>query len=188
MTRHWKYLIYVLRHKWFVLQAGRKLGVPLLTLLLHDWDKFLPDEWLPYACTFYAPNGSSQYKESVGFARAWMLHQHRNRHHWQYWLSADGVPLKRTNVLVWDRGEAQQFVARCPGFVSWADPIVVAREQIAADPMPDRDRREMLADWRGAGRAVGKPDTKAWYLANRDKMILHPETRMWIEQQLGVVA
>jgi hypothetical protein len=51
--------------------------------------------------------------------------------------------------------------------------------------MPDKYRREMLADWRGAGRALGKPDTQAWYAANRDKMKLHPETRAWIEQQLG---
>jgi len=53
-------------------------------------------------------------------------------------------------------------------------------------PMPDRYRREMLADWRGAGRAYGNPDTRGWYLANRDKMQLHPDTRQWIERQLGV--
>ncbi|MEW6726891.1 MAG: DUF5662 family protein [Bacillota bacterium] len=53
-------------------------------------------------------------------------------------------------------------------------------------PMPDRYRKEMLADWHGAGKAQGKPDTKAWYLANKDKMLLHPETRDWVEAQLGV--
>jgi len=52
--------------------------------------------------------------------------------------------------------------------------------------MPDRHRREMLADWRGAGMALGKPDTKAWYLANRERIKLHEETRAWVEQQLGV--
>lgn len=53
--------------------------------------------------------------------------------------------------------------------------------------MSDTARKEMLADWRGAGRAQGKPDTKAWYLANKDKMQLHPETRQWIEEQLNLV-
>src|SRR5712664_1885073 len=50
--------------------------------------------------------------------------------------------------------------------------------------MPDVCRREMLADWRGAGKAVGKPDTSVWYEANKDKMQLHPETRLWIETKL----
>jgi hypothetical protein len=52
--------------------------------------------------------------------------------------------------------------------------------------MPLRYRREMLADWRGAGRAQGKPDTVAWYLKNRSNMSLHPFTQAWIEEQLGV--
>jgi hypothetical protein len=54
-------------------------------------------------------------------------------------------------------------------------------------PMPDRYRREMLADWRGAGRAIsGKDDTLAWYMKNRKRLMLHPDTRNWIEWQLGV--
>lgn len=53
-------------------------------------------------------------------------------------------------------------------------------------PMPDRWRREMLADWRGAGAALGKPDTRGWYEANKYKMFLHPETRQWIHNQLGI--
>lgn len=50
--------------------------------------------------------------------------------------------------------------------------------------VPDRYRREMLADWRGAGLALGKPDTAAWYEANREKMVLHDSTREWIEAHL----
>lgn len=46
--------------------------------------------------------------------------------------------------------------------------------------------KEMLADWQGAGRAQGHGDnTLGWYAKNRDKMLLHPETRAWIEQQIG---
>jgi hypothetical protein len=59
--------------------------------------------------------------------------------------------------------------------------------------MPDRYRREMLADWRGAGRAYGRqpeknndPDAAAWYLENRAKIILHPDTRAWLEDELVV--
>ena len=53
-------------------------------------------------------------------------------------------------------------------------------------PMPDRYRREMLADWRGAGRAYGNPDTRKWYEKHKHKIIIHAETRAWIESQLGL--
>ena len=52
--------------------------------------------------------------------------------------------------------------------------------------MPIGYMKEMLADWIGAGKALGKPDTKGWYLANKDKIVLHDETRAWIEKELGV--
>lgn len=149
MPRHWQYLKYVLRHKWYVLQECIKLGVPIWIAILHDWDKFMPDEWIPYAKTFYNKDGSKRYQEFPEFAVAWNLHQKRNKHHWQHWL------------LTWDRGESEPL------------------------PMPDVYRREMLADWRGAGRAItGKDEAGDWYTKNKDKMKLHPETRQWIENQI----
>ena len=66
-------------------------------------------------------------------------------------------------MITWDRGETECL------------------------EMPHKYRAEMLADWRGAGRALGKPDTTGWYHANKDKMHLHPETRVWLQGQLGVV-
>lgn len=61
------------------------------------------------------------------------------------------------------------------------------RGDTIALPMPDRFRREMLADWHGAGRAIMGPssDTLAWYAKNRDAIRLHPETRAWVDGQLG---
>jgi hypothetical protein len=93
MKAHLNYLRYVLRHKWFVFLACLKMRVPLWQAIVHDWDKFMLDEWLPYVHTFYKPDGSKQYAETPSFARAWNAHQKRNKHHWQYWL------------LTWDRGE-----------------------------------------------------------------------------------
>lgn len=196
MRAHWKYLKYVLRHKWFVFLECLKLGVPLWIAITHDWDKFMPDEWIPYARYFYGnfPKRDSKEVQSakvaVGlflytredverdFAYAWMNHQHRNQHHWQYWLNAGARPLPLTNVLVWDKGTASILIDHA--VYEWNGEISVR------GPMPDVYRREMLADWRGAGRAAGTPDTKAWYLKNRDAIRLHPETRAWIEQQLGI--
>jgi hypothetical protein len=148
VRRHWKYILYVLRHKWHVFWAGIWLGVDPVSLLLHDWDKFLPGMWRAYASTFYAPDGTKQYKPGAAFERGWNAHEKRNKHHWQYWL------------LTWDSGKT------------------------TALDMPLRHRREMLADWIGAGRALGKPFTWEWYAANKDKLHLHPDTRAWIEQRL----
>src|SRR5574340_1412489 len=92
MKRHWQYLKYLLRHKWFVLMAGLRIGVPWWQLIIHDASKFRPSEWKPYAATFYAPDGSVRYMESAAFAQAWNDHQKRNKHHWQYWL------------ITWDSG------------------------------------------------------------------------------------
>lgn len=194
MRAHLQYLRYVLRHKWFVFWECLKLGVPIWIAIFHDWDKFLPDEWFPYVHCFYAPDGSKQYVESVEFAHAWMLHQHRNKHHWQYWLWLQidshnfAKPLRESDYLVWDRGTAQRVVH----YISVEGDRLEIQEPYPGDsvccpdPMPDVFRREMLADWRGAGRALGYPDTKAWYVKNRDNIHLHPETRAWVEKQLGV--
>jgi hypothetical protein len=89
MGKHWQYLRYVIRHKWFVFVAGLRTGAPLWRLLIHDWSKFLPSEWRAYARYFYgAPAGVRvrplEWQEA--FDRAWLKHQHRNAHHWQHWV------------------------------------------------------------------------------------------------------
>jgi Family of unknown function (DUF5662) len=52
--------------------------------------------------------------------------------------------------------------------------------------IPARHRLEMLADWMGAGRALGFPDTKGWYLKNYHNIQLHPDTRTAVNADLGV--
>lgn len=169
MKSHAAYFYYVLRHKLYVFRACRALHVPLWQAVLHDWTKFLPSEWGPYAAYFYGPSEPpinygelfarqnrtatvAAWKEDRqrAFDRAWNAHQKRNRHHHQYWL------------LTFDDGGTKAL------------------------EMPETDVREMVADWVGAGRALGKPDTRAWYAANKDKMQLHPTTRQLVEQLLGV--
>jgi len=93
MRRHWQYLKYVLRHKWFVIVEGIKLGVPIHLLIFHDMSKFRFFEWFAYARTFHEPDGKSKYEPiGTGFDVAWLYHIHRNKHHWQYW------------ILNWDKG------------------------------------------------------------------------------------
>lgn len=106
--RHLQYAKYLIRHKWFVLVAGVKIGVPLWRLVVHDWSKFLPSEWLPYANYYYGGTPPDQ-SAKVHFDVAWLLHQNRQPHHWQFW------------VLIQDSGEVSALEI----------PVVFLREMVA---------------------------------------------------------
>jgi hypothetical protein len=158
VSKHFKYLSYIIRHKWFVFIACCRFGIPFRGLT-HDLSKLLPSEWLPYCQYFYGgPHQAydtfpswlkyefdcwKYSKEHVEqeFDQAWLFHQHRNNHHWQYWL------LKN------DDGS------------------------LVALQMPNKYVTEMVCDWVGAGRAItGKYEVKEWWQKNQDKMILHSST------------
>ena len=155
-----KYLKYLCKHKFYVFLECYKLKIPFLGLI-HDWSKFRLSEFIPYAQHFYAQGSNIQkgrdetgyYQagntESDQFNMAWLLHQKRNKHHWQWWL----LPMDDSSTKVFE--------------------------------MPLKYRKEMLTDWRGAGRAQGAPDTKAWYEKNKYKMQLGIFTRKWIEVWLN---
>lgn len=111
MKPYLRYFWYVLKHKYFVFIAGLKTGAPIWRLIVHDLSKFRLDEFIPYAQYFYddglkkredidsfllfsnpesAPFG---YFVKDRFNMAWLLHQRRNPHHWQWWyLVQDNDP------------------------------------------------------------------------------------------------
>ncbi len=220
-----KYLFYVLRHKWFVFIECCKMGI-FWRGLVHDISKFYPSEWFPYMRYFYGnylewskmPAGmKSQYfgptRESIkkDFDFAWLLHQKRNRHHWQWWLLQEDSPT--SEFILQEPGQGYEiYLSRNNRPLAMFDESILFKEDRVkpnfcndnacmyateirdrlnqkpkAIPMPDAFRKEMLADWRGAGRAItGKDNTNEWYRENKNKMVLHPETRVWIEQQLKV--
>lgn len=198
--KYWKYLWYVIRHKWYVMLACfgyRKAHTGMIWLgLLHDWSKFLPSEFFPYAEHFYGEwakkncykcvsivgnqckynySGIGQGEQAVSckdylrsgagvrdktgyykptdtgdpaFDFAWLLHQKRNKHHWQWWLLPE------------DEGGVKVL------------------------PIQPKYRLEMLCDWLGASAAQGHggdlESVAKWYDQNGHKMQLHPDTRAWI--------
>ncbi len=165
--KHIKYLKYLIRHKWFVALACFRYGL-YWRGIKHDWSKLLPSEWFPYVESFYGRKWTNEErhqcfnvtghllptKESVmaDFDKAWLMHQHRNSHHWQH------------HVLRNDNGSTVCL------------------------KMPHRDAVEMLCDWEGAGRAInGKIDTLSWYTKNRDRILLDPTTREFVDAELGWV-
>ena len=144
-----KYLKYVLLHKWFMLRLRRLARVSLWRALIHDLSKFLPSEWANYAAFFC---GSGCKKEK--WNESWLLHQRRNPHHWEYWLMSIGEK---------------------PGL---ARPL----------KMPEKYAREMVLDWMATGRAkTGRMDVHNWYRENKARMLLHSDTRIFIENTIAFI-
>jgi len=79
--KHWLYFRYLTKHKYYVFLESVRMGVPIRGIF-HDWSKFLPDEWFPYVEYFHGDRDGLGVKER--FDKAWLKHQHRNPHHWQY--------------------------------------------------------------------------------------------------------
>jgi len=87
MKRYIEYFKYLLRHKFKLFTVGFVMNIPIWTLIKHDMSKFLPSEFFDCAKTFYYENGGSTYNPTANFEKAWLFHQNRNRHHWNYWVS-----------------------------------------------------------------------------------------------------
>ena len=91
MKKYLEYVSYVVRHKWFVMIECFKVGL-FWQGIIHDWSKLLPDEFLPYARHDWETERDETGYYKAGFTGdeafdfAWLLHQKRNRHHWQFWI------------------------------------------------------------------------------------------------------
>lgn len=56
----------------------------------HDQSKSEPDEYEAYDAYFYGGNRS--FKVVQEYRKAWLLHLHRNPHHWQHWVLINDDP------------------------------------------------------------------------------------------------
>lgn len=63
----------------------------------HDASKSEPDEYEAYDKYFYGGNRSYQVVQD--FNKAWLLHIHRNPHHWQYWVLINDDPKEGEIIL-----------------------------------------------------------------------------------------
>ena len=139
--------------------------------LKHDASKFLPDEWFPYARHFYEPNGkkktvrdkSGYYKPTdtgdKDFDFAWLLHQKRNRHHWQWWIlpEDDGG----TKILIMHPYDLAEMICdwvgagRAQGVKDWWNPLPwyeINIDKIQLHPTT-RSHLEILLDDMNKGNA-----------------------------------
>lgn len=72
-------------------------GAGWQTEFAHDASKNEKDEYEAYDAYFYGGNRS--YKVMENYRRAWLLHLHRNPHHWQHWVLINDDPKEGEIIL-----------------------------------------------------------------------------------------
>ena len=169
MRRYWAYLRYVIRHRRYVRQECWCAGL-LWRGLVHDLSKDRLDEFIPYVRYFYDSDGSQrQIRDKTGYYKptdtgdlafdwAWLLHQKRNPHHWQWWLTPE------------DDGGMKVF--EMPHHY-WMEMVCDWR---GAGRAQDIKSANGLRD----------AETRTWYRENRGKIRLGLATRAFVEQELGL--
>lgn len=168
MKQYYSYLKYVLRHKSFVNKECMSLGYRWRGLI-HDMSKFLPSEYIPYANHFYNKDGSKrEVRDKSGFYdpnntgdkkfdKAWLFHQKRNKHHWQYWV----LPKDDGSIKVLEMPQKYLMEMIC-------DWVGAGKAQGYLSPKEDPYY-----------------ETRKWYNKNKDKMQLHENTRRIVERKIG---
>ena len=162
MTKYIKYLNYILRHKWYVFVECWKSHIRWQGFI-HDWSKFRLSEFVPYARYFYGNYPKFDSGKSAAFGG--LFKEDIKRHFDKAWLYH--IHRNRHHWQYWllqeDDGPQKNI------------------------PIPLKYLKEMLADWRGAGKAItGIDNTPQWYLDNAHRINLKIINRRWIERKLGV--
>ena len=160
MKRHIAYFKYVARHKWFVFLACLRLRVPLWRAIVHDWTRYLPVEWGACAHTFFNEDGTRKdIRKSPSY-------------------DPNNAGDVSDFTLAWIHHQKNKH--HWQAWVSIGD-----KGSLKPFPIPETYVREMIADWIGAGTAIsGEKDPRPWYEKNKQKMILHSETRKKTEELL----
>jgi hypothetical protein len=97
-------------------------------------------------------------KDEDAFNHAWLHHIHHNPHHWQHWL------------LVSDDGKSGD------------------QGKVTALEMPKVAALEMVADWWSfSWRSGNLREVFAWYEEHKDGIILHENTREYVESVLAEI-
>ena len=114
MGKVWKHFKTITYHKYLVAKGCFRVGL-YRQGLLHDLSKYSPTEFMAgirYYQGTRSPNNAE--RETKGYSAAWMHHQGRNRHHYEYWIdySQEGKDGIRVPVPMPDRYIAEMIIDR----------------------------------------------------------------------------
>jgi len=156
--QYWSHFKYTTMHKWYVFLECIYMGI-FWRGVFHDLSKYSPSEFCQYANYFFDTDGTRFVK-------------HDDNVRSQDFARAWNHHLKRNDHhwQYWIEFSYDGRITMNPRVMDW-------------DAM-----KEMVCDMRGAGRAQGVDDPQnplKWYTANRDRILLHPDTRFWLEMEIG---
>lgn len=163
-NKYVNYLWYIFKHKFFVMLECFKVGL-YWRGITHDLSKLRLDELIPYV-NYFAGNIK------------------RNRDETGYYKPTD------TGCPAFDFAWFLHQKRNDHHWQWWAVPIEGNGLGVSLSKpieMSDDAMMEMVCDWRGAGRAQGTPNVKAWYIKHRSKLCLAPITRISVEVELGLI-
>lgn len=83
-----------------LIPEGQELALTQQICFGHDSSKYSEGEYDPYDAYdayFYGKNGSYQVIQDYEYA--WLLHIHRNPHHWQYWILNHDDPDEAETIM-----------------------------------------------------------------------------------------
>lgn len=159
MNKFFGHLSTVCTHKHFVFLACCKMGI-YRQGITHDLSKFSPAEFWPGVKYFQGDKSpSTKERELNGYSKAWVHHQGRNRHHFEYWVDYTGrkgtgrvpieMPLKYAAEMVADRYAACRTYHR--GHYTQRDPL-------------------------------------DYFLESKERLPMHETTKAWLESILVLMA
>jgi hypothetical protein len=172
-NKHWQYSKYVLRHRWYCFIECCKLKIPFRGLV-HDLSKYRPCEWLPYAEHFYG--GPHKTREEIGIDYSgWKKHDY---------YGAYLIAMEKSKESIKENFDKAWLFHQRINKHHWQWWILKYDDgELIKIEMPRVYAKEMVADWRAAGKAInGKDEIIEWYGKNREKIQIHENTRAYIEQ------
>lgn len=160
MVKAWKHFKTITYHKYLVAQGCFKIGL-YWQGITHDLSKYSPVEFMEgvrYYQGTRSPNNAE--REDKGYSSAWMHHQGRNRHHYEYWVdySVKGGRGIRVPVPMPDRYIAEMVM----------------------------DRIAACKVYQGAAYTDASP--LEYYYRGTDRAPMHPVTRKKLVQMLEMLA
>ena len=85
ITKAFKHLHLVNKHRWYVFKYSIKAGIPFRGLI-HDLSKYSPTEFFESVKYFDGHRSPIIHcKADKGYSKAWLHHKGRNKHHLEYW-------------------------------------------------------------------------------------------------------
>ena len=154
----WKHFSTITRHRHKVIVHCFMAGI-FWQGLRHDLSKYSPAEFIPGAKNYLGDKSPNEKeRERYGFSRAWLHHQGRNKHHFEYWID---VSLNKEEGLVGNKM-----------------PVNYVAEMLC-------DRIAACEVYRGKNYTSAAP--MEYYEFTKKYITIHPETRALLEKLLTIL-